>query len=155
MYGVILVLFIFVVICATMIVEVQVNLTNNVPVTHFAVIALAAVQFMIGGLFLKAGSFRHWLEPWITSLSVIRWVMQAGFVKMYAGNTTIFPPRFPNAPTYTLYNGYLNLFGWGGKTARYCIGMLIINALCWRAITFVTFILGAYQNKGTRKVSKA
>jgi hypothetical protein len=154
MYGIVILCFMFVTMIATMAVEVMVYLSNFQPVVHLGVLLFGLAEFMICGLFLKSGSFRRWLEPWITSLSVNRWVMQACFVKLYRDDLSTFPMTFPNA-TFTLYNGYLQLFGWGGKTAYYCVGMLIINWMFFRFFTFLSMTFGAFIYKGTRKAHAA
>ncbi len=112
---------------------------------------MASLQFVASGLILKAGSFPLWLRPWVPSMSMLRWIMQAGFIKVYNNNTDAFPPLPIPGVTYTQYAGFLNLFGWGGKTEWYCIGMLVLNIIIFRFIMMLSMAYKAFKAKGTHK----
>lgn len=130
-----------------------VSLSSNISIqaAYISIGIVAAVQFVCSGLILKAGSFPLWLRPWVPSLSMLRWIMQAGFIKVYNNNTDAFPVLpIPNV-TYTQYVGFLNLFGWGGKTEWYCIGMLVINIIIFRFVMMLSMAYKAFKAKGTHK----
>ena len=150
-FGFMILCFIFVVLAGTMVSEIAVIMSDSLEAAYIAIGVVAALQFLASGLILKAGSFPTWLRPWVPSLSMLRWIMQAGFIKVYNGNTEAFPALpFPGV-SYTQYNAYLNLFGWGGKTEWYCFGMLVLNVVIFRFLTFLSTAYKAFKRRGTHK----
>jgi len=150
-FGFMILCFIFVVLAGTMVSEIAVIMSDSLEAAYIAIGIVAALQFLASGLILKAGSFPTWLRPWVPSLSMLRWIMQAGFIKVYSGDTETFKPLpFPGV-TYTQYNAYLNLFGWGGKTEWYCFGMLVLNVVIFRFLTFLSTAYKAFKRRGTHK----
>lgn len=142
------------VICGTMLSEIAIYLSESLSSGYILISILGALEFLCSGLILKSGSFPLWLRPWATSCSVLRWIMQAGFIAVYDGDQETFPMIFQAINpeiTYTQYTGYLNLFGWGGKTKWYCFGMIIINCMIFRFITLCVTAYDAFKAKGTHK----
>jgi hypothetical protein len=138
------------VIAGTMLSEVVIYLSEDMRSSYISIPAMAFLEFVTSGLFLKASSFPDWLSPWVPSVSLIRWIMQACFICVYDGNTDVFPAQFPKS-TYTLYTGYLNLFGWGGKTKWFCFYMLLANIAIFRFCCLLSSAYSAFQAKGTHK----
>ena len=149
-FGFIILCFIFVVLAGTMLSEIAVTLSDSLEAAYIAIGVVAGLEFLTSGLIVKAGSFPHWLKCWIPSMSMLRWIMQAGFIKVYNHNTDVFKEIFPQS-TYTQYYAYLSLFGWGGKTEWYCLGMLIINVVIFRFLTYLSVAYKAFKAKGTHK----
>ena len=149
-FGFIILCFIALVIAGTMLSEVVIFLSEDMRSSYISIPAVAFLEFVTSGLFLKAASFPDWLSPWVPSVSLIRWIMQACFICVYDGNTDVFPPV--KDTSYTLYTGYLNLFGWGGKTKWYCFYMLLANVAIFRFLCLLSSAYSAFQAKGTHKV---
>jgi len=133
--------------------EIVIFTSPDLRSSYVTIPAVAFLEFVTSGLFLKAGSFPNWLGPWVPSVSLIRWIMQATFICVYEGNTTAFPPFSQLGTDYSLYYGYLSLFGWGGKTKWYCFYMLLINIAIFRFGCLLASAYSAFQAKGTHKVN--
>jgi hypothetical protein len=143
-------LFIVTVLCSTVLSEIAIYSSDSLSASYIAISIYAGLAFLCSGLILKSGSFPLWMRPWATSLSMLRWTMQAGFINIYNDNLDAFPMIFPKS-TYTQYFGYLSLFGWGGKTEWYCLGMIVINILIFRAISLAAQAYSAFKARGTHK----
>jgi hypothetical protein len=149
-FGFIILCFISLVVAGTMLSEVVIFLSEDMRSSYITIPAVAFLEFVTSGLFLKSGSFPEWMSPWICSVSLIRWIMQATFICVYSNDTETFP--FIKDTTYTLYTGYLNLFGWGGKSQWYCLYMLLANVAIFRFLCLLSSAYSAFQAKGTHKV---
>lgn len=88
------------------------------------------------------------MGPWVPSLSMIRWNMQANFINEYDGNTAAIPLT-------AIYSSVLDLFGWGGKTKWYCFNILVANIFIYKALSFWTSGLSAQMSKGGRRQREA
>ena len=102
---------ILVVVGSTMMSEAIVFAVPDIRAAYILIPAVTFIQFMFSGLFLKAASLPQWLAPFAPSISLIRWTMQGNFINQFEFNTTI----FPSINTYSFYDAFLTLFGWGGK----------------------------------------
>jgi hypothetical protein len=138
------------VLAGTMLGEIVIYTSVDMRSSYVTIPAMAFLEFVTSGLFLKAGSFPEWMRGWVPSVSLIRWIMQGLFIAVYDGDTDTFPVVVPGT-TYTLYTGYLNLFGWGGKTKWYCFYMILANCAIFRLGCLVTSAYSAFQAKGTHK----
>ena len=145
-----LLVFISVVICGTMLSEIAVYTSETLSASYIMISVVGALEFLCSGLIVKAGSFPLWLRPWIPSLSMLRWIMQGGFIRVYNNNLEAFPMIFPKS-TYTQYYGYLSLFGWGGKTEWDCLGMIVINIVIFRLLCLVASSYSSFRARGTHK----
>ena len=152
-FGFVILSFIALVIAGTMLSEIVIFSSPDMRSSYVTIPAMAFLEFVTSGLFLKAGSFPNWLRPWVPSVSLIRWIMQATFICVYDGNTEAFPPFSALGTDYSLYDGYISLFGWGGKTKWYCFYMLLVNIAIFRFFCLLSSAYSAFQSKGTHKVS--
>jgi hypothetical protein len=150
--GFITLCFMALVLAGTMFVEVVIYFSDSVNSSYALLGVAGGLQFLTSGLILKAGSFPLWMRAWVPSISLMRWIMQAGFIAVYDGDTDTFPARFPNS-TFTLYIAYLQLFGWGGKTKWYCFGMLVVEIMVFRFLCLVTSAYAAFKSRGTHRVA--
>lgn len=151
--GFVILSFIALVVAGTMLSEIVIFMSADMRSSYITIPAVAFLEFVTSGLFLKAGSFPDWMSPWVTSVSLIRWIMQATFICVYSGNTEAFPPYTALGTDYSLYYGYLSLFGWGGKTKWYCFYMLLVNIAIFRFFCLLASAYSAFQAKGTHKVA--
>jgi len=152
-FGIVICCFVLINLAGTMLAEVVIYTAPDMRSSYITVPAAAFLQFVSSGLFLKAQSWPSWLAPWVPSVSMIRWIMQALFITVYDGDTDEFPIAVPlPGITYTNYTGYLNLFGWGGKTKWYCVYMLMANVAVFRVLCLLTSAYSAFNAKGTHKV---
>lgn len=149
-FGFIVLSFIAVVLAGTMLSEIAIYWSDNLSASYISIAVAAGLEFLTSGLMLKAGSFPRWMRGWVPSISALRWIMQGGFICVYDNNLEAFPMKFPNS-TYTQYYGYLSLFGWGGKTKWYCLGMIFVNILVFRFLCLVSSAYSAFRAKGTHK----
>ena len=151
-FGFLILCFIATVLTGTMLSEIAIYSSGNMEASYISIGIVGALEFLCSGLILKAGSFPLWMRAWVPSLSVLRWIMQAGFVCVYNDNLDAFPAMFPNS-TYTNYTGYLTLFGWGGKTHWYCFGMIVCNMIIFRFFGLLSGAFSAFKAKGTHKTA--
>lgn len=115
---------------------------------YTSITGLAFVNFVFSGLFIKSYTLPQWLAPWATSLSMIRWNMQGNFISTYKDN----PDAFPTLPNgYSVYNSFLSLFGWGGKTAWFCFSCLIIMIIVYRCLGLFFMIGSIVSRKGGKR----
>lgn len=124
--------------------------SSNVPSNYGTISAVAALNFFFSGLFVKSQSLPRWLAAWVPSCSPVRWIAQTAFINLYKGDSDTFP-TFPGT-NYSNYKGFLNLFGWGGKTKWYCLGMLIIMIAVFRFFGLIVMGYTAFTAPGSRKV---
>lgn len=137
--------------CATlagaMMSEVVVYGLPEVRSAYTTIPALAFLQFLFSGLFIKAGSLPDWLSPWTPSISLIRWVMQANYINLYK-YTDVFPV-LPNG--YSTYTSFLELFGWGGKTAWQCFYNILIFIAVFRGASLLASGISAKNRRSERR----
>eukprot|EP01039_Chlorochromonas_danica_P008620 gene8620-9499_t len=105
---------------------------------------LAFFNVLLSGLLVKASTMPVWIAPWAPSISMVRWSMQANFLNLYE-NSDVFP-TLPSG--YSPYIGFLNLYGWGGKTKWYCWGMLCIILLACKFLALWMSGSSAMARKG-------
>ena len=100
---------------------------------YFMVPGLTFFQFTFSGLFVKAQSLPNWLAPWITSLSMIRWVFQGNWINQFKNDERLI--SIP-AIDFDSYTAFLHLFGWGGKSKWFCVYMLFIFMFVFKAASY-------------------
>jgi hypothetical protein len=152
-FGFIVLVFIGAVLVGTILSEIAIYNSDSLAAAYILISIYAALEFLCSGLILKAGSFPVWMRAWVPSLSVLRWIMQSGFIKVYDGDLETFPQKFLQiaGETYTQYNGYLSLFGWGGKTYWYCFGMIVVNLIVFSFLSLLVSAYSAFTARGTHK----
>mmetsp|Transcript_15971 Transcript_15971/g.35360 ORF Transcript_15971/g.35360 Transcript_15971/m.35360 type:complete len:498 (-) Transcript_15971:226-1719(-) len=148
-FGFVILCFTALVLSGTMLAEVVIYTSPDLRSSYVSIPAAAFLQFVTSGLFLKAQSFPSWMGPWVPSLSMIRWIMQATFIAIYEGDRENFP--LIGGTDYSQYTGFLNLFGWGGKSKWYCLSMICIYMAVLRFFTLLTSAFSAFNAKGTHK----
>ena len=129
-------------VASTAVSEVFIFTSKSVRDNYTAIPGFALLNFFMSGLFVKPQSLPRWLSPWFPSVSIVRWVAQASFIDVYDGDTDTFP-IFPGT-NWSNYKGSLNLFGWGGKTKWYCLGMIAVSFIAFRVaallgLSYVSF----------------
>eukprot|EP01035_Chromulina_nebulosa_P063058 gene63058-86265_t len=112
--------------------ELVVYLNDDIDNGYLALTTIAAAEFIFSGLFIKSKSLPVWMRPFMPSLSVIRWNMQANVINIYSGNVGPIGSSdnaFYILPSgYNTYFSYLSIFGWGGKTnAAHCVSGEILQ----------------------------
>ena len=147
----VILIFTAMILATTMMSEVLVYGSGDLPTAYACLGSVAGLLFVTSGLILKPGSFPNWLRPWAPSLSVLRWIMQAGFICLYYENYVAFPNLAVPGVNYTLYTEYLKLFGWGGKTKWYCFYMLLVNVAVFRVGALVCSSYAAFRGMGTHR----
>lgn len=114
----------------------------TIPVIYF-------YFFAFSGLFLKPASLPNWMGPWAPSSSLIRWAMQANFINYFYGS-----PQLPVINNFSVYAQFLQLFGWGGKSKWYCLGMIVAFIGVFKVLSLFTAGYSAIAQKGGRKFKK-
>ena len=123
--------------------------------TAYGVIpGIGTLLFMFSGLVYKPGLLPSWLAPWLPSVSIIRWYAQALFINEYHGNDVAFPHVPGPKGGYSTYEGFLNLFGWGGKTKYYCLGIVIVNLVIAKFISLMVSFSTVAGQRGKRGLKK-
>ena len=80
----------------------------------------------------------RWVAPWGPSISLIRWATQALVINDFEDNYTYFPMIPPDGPLGNIYlntyHAFLHMFGWGGKTKWYCLGMIVVMFVVFKCL---------------------
>jgi len=139
--------FMFFVFLTAIMTECVVNVAPNKRFIYVGVSGLGAANFLFSGLFIKPSCLPFWLRPWTPSVSVIRWNMQANFINTYDGTNTL--PTLPSG--YSMYDAFLSLYGWGGKTKWYCFYMLLVCVAIYKIVSLVASGYSAVSRKGGRR----
>jgi ABC-type multidrug transport system ATPase subunit len=105
----------------------------SVPVVSF-------IQFLFSGLMLKPCLLPRWIAAWAPSVSIIRWTLQGEFINQFKDNAL-----FPELPGYSSYDGFLTLYGWGGKDKWYCSDMIWIFIVVFRVGSLMVHTLKSKQ----------
>lgn len=126
--------------------ETIIYMSSDMRSCYITVPTGAFVQFTSSGLFLKAGSSPSWMRPWFPSISTIRWMMQGCYIACYKGGSLSDGILGTN---YSAYGDISEIFGWGGKTKWYCLGMVIINFMVFRYASMLANGYKAFVHKGT------
>ena len=109
--------------------------------------------FFFSGLIVKAQTLPEWTQPWLPSVSVIRWVMQGMTINEF-DDSDLFPVAVTPLGTYNSYNELLSLFGWGGKTKYECLANVAYNMLIYRVISYFALAVRASWQVGTAAKAK-
>lgn len=133
--------------------ETVINIVPDIRGAYLIIPALIFVHFSLSGLFIKYQTMPTWISPWVPSLSIIRWAMQSEWINAFASTTCNLPSIcvFPYVGSYSTYGAFLGLFGWGGKTKWYCLGMIIINFMVYRFTALLASGLRASLQRGERR----
>lgn len=133
-------------VAATQITMTVVHLVSDIRGAYRLVPVIAFILFYSSGLIVRPSVLHSWLQPWLPSVSLIRWFTQGLTINEYDGNTDAFPQLF-NFDSYTYA---LSLFGWGGKSKWYCFNMLIINLAVFRVVMLLASIYQTVLQRGQR-----
>jgi hypothetical protein len=105
--------------------------------------------FAFSGLFIKPATLPSWIAPWAPSFSLIRWTMQSDFINYFDGTTYL-----PTINELDTYSQFLSLFGWGGKSKQYCLGMIVCNIAAYKILSLIAVGYTSISQKGGRKFKK-
>jgi hypothetical protein len=129
-----------------MVAEFIVFSVKDIRSCYISLPAFYFVFFAFSGLFIKASSLAHWISPWAPSFSLIRWAMQSQFINYFDGDIAVFPVL----PFINTYKQFLQLFGWGGKTKWYCLGMIVCNIAAYKILSLFSCAYSAVSQRGGR-----
>jgi hypothetical protein len=139
--------FMFMVLASCVLSECVIFASPDKRSCYLGITVCAFLNFIFSGLFIKAQSLPHWMGPWVPSISMIRWNMQANFINNYEDNPTAIPIQ-------SVYTSVLNLFGWGGKTKWFCFYMILLDIFIYKTISFIVSGLSAVFRKGGKNVNE-
>ena len=124
----------------------------NQRAAYFMVPGTTFFQFTFSGLFTKAQSLPGWLAPWVTSVSIIRWVFQGNWINQFKGD-----PRLPTLPDidFSAYGSFLHLFGWGGKTKEACLYNLFYFMLVFKILSYIAGSVATTLHRCGRRYKEA
>ena len=134
------------VLCGTVLVQTLCLFLPDVRAAYGAVPAVGFMLFYFSGLMVKSSTYPDWLGPWLPSVSIIRWAMQAEFINQFDSNLVF--PIVNNK--YSTYDAFLSLFGWGGKTKLFCLEILIVNFIVYKVIMLLAIIKKTISQRGHR-----
>jgi hypothetical protein len=140
-YGFALLLYVVFVMTTVVMSEVVIFSSDTKRDFYERITFLGFLKVIFSGLLVKASTMPHWIGSWATSLSMVRWCMQANFINLYYESDD-FPSAIP------IYQGFLNLYGWGGKTKWYCLGMIIIGFFIFKLLSLWSSSTSAIARKG-------
>lgn len=126
----------------TMLVETVVSTLPDLRTAYGSLTFIALILFVFSGLIFKPDIYPSYLAPWLPSISIIRWFAQGIIINEFEDNLNAFPTPF--------YNAYLSLFGWGGKTKWYCMNMVVLNMIVFKALSLLVSWKAVIADKGKR-----
>ena len=130
-----------------MLVESLVTVLPNIRSAYSVIPSVIFLLFFLSGLFIKPDTLPGWGQPWMPSVSIIRWGMQALSINEFNDNTDI----FPEVPfDYSMYDAYMALFGWGGKTKWDCFYIIVLNLAIYRSATYIIMRIATAAQVGRR-----
>lgn len=95
----------------TMLVETIVSTLPDLRSAYGSTLFIALILFIFSGMIFKPDILPWYFAPWLPSVSIIRWFAQGLIINEFEGNTDAFPTS-PIPGGGSMYNLYLNLFGW-------------------------------------------
>eukprot|EP00602_Paraphysomonas_sp_CaronLab_P009688 CAMPEP_0185022730 /NCGR_PEP_ID=MMETSP1103-20130426/5431_1 /TAXON_ID=36769 /ORGANISM="Paraphysomonas bandaiensis, Strain Caron Lab Isolate" /LENGTH=1307 /DNA_ID=CAMNT_0027554945 /DNA_START=376 /DNA_END=4299 /DNA_ORIENTATION=+ len=135
-------------IVSTQLVETIVYILPDVRSAYRIVPAVGFLLFYFSGIMVKPSVLPEWLQPWLPSVSIIRWLTQALLINEYQYNREAFPEMGPY--DYSTYDFTLSLYGWGGKTKWDCFYVLLINLAIYRIVYLMVSVYHTTFQKGRR-----
>jgi hypothetical protein len=140
-------------ITGTIMVETIVYTLPNILAAYSFIPGASILLFLFSGLVFKPSTLPRWLAPWLPSVSVIRWYAQSMVINQYQGNHDAFP-ILKGPANYSTYEGFLNLFGWGGKTRWDCFAIVFVNFVLFRSLKFLVSFNTVAAQRGKRGLKK-
>lgn len=111
--------------------------------------AIAFIFFFFSGLILKPNTLPEWTQPWVPSISIIRWAMQGMTLNRFYD---YFPP--PNQLGFDIYAAFLSSLGWGGKTKYECLNIVGLNMAIYRILSYIALVARSIGQVGRRMLVK-
>ena len=130
-----------------MLVETFVLVLPDIRSAYSVIPGVSFLLFFFSGIMLKPSTLPNWLQPWLPSVSIIRWTMQAEFINEFEGDDDVFPVI---NGSYSTYDAFLGLFGWGGKTKWTCLNILVLNLFIYRTVTLLAMMRKTVTQRGKR-----
>ena len=130
-----------------MLVETLVLLLPDIRSAYGVIPGVSFMLFFFSGLIIKPSTLPNWLQAWLPSVSIIRWTMQAEFINEFEGDEDVFPVI---NGSYSTYDAFLGLFGWGGKTKWMCLNILVLNLVIYRMVTLFAMLRKTVTQRGAR-----
>jgi hypothetical protein len=137
-------------IAATFLVETVVYILPDMRSAYGFIPMFSILLFVFSGLIFKPSTLPQYLQPYVPSISIIRWIAQATVLNEFDTNDDVLPVIPGPNGGYSVWESYLNMFGWGGKTKWYCFNVLMMNIAVFRAITLLASINSITSQKGKR-----
>mmetsp|Transcript_20657 Transcript_20657/g.29655 ORF Transcript_20657/g.29655 Transcript_20657/m.29655 type:complete len:1397 (+) Transcript_20657:61-4251(+) len=136
---------------ATFLVETIVHILPDIRHAYSFIPGMSIMLFLFSGMIFKPDTLPNWMQPWLPSVSVIRWMAQGIVINEFGTNDDIFPVT----PTgFSLWDNYLSIFGWGGKTKWYCLRIMLLNMGIYRVVHLLVSMFTVTVQKGKRGLRK-
>jgi hypothetical protein len=125
--------------------EALILISPDIRTVYTIIPAVGFILFFFSGLIIKPSTLPEWTQPWIPSVSIIRWAMQGMTINEFE-NSGLFPTIF----NYSTYEALLTLFGWGGKTKEYCLIVVVYNVAIYKVFSFFALLVRSRAQVGKR-----
>jgi hypothetical protein len=130
--------------------ETLISLAPTLRDVYAIIPAIAFIFFFFSGLILKPDTLPEWTQPWVPSISIIRWAMQG--MTLNRNLSTLFPPE--GALGLDLYSAFLSTLGWGGKSKHFCLNMVGLNMAIYRILSYIALVGRSIVQVGRRMLAK-
>jgi hypothetical protein len=139
---------------AMILTEAIVFLLPDVRTAYSVIPSVSFFFFFFSGIIVKPGVLAAWLAPWLPSVSVIRWIAQGLTLNEFDTNDDAFPDIPGPNGGYSSWEGFLNLFGWGGKSKWLCTSYLLYNIAGFRIVQLLASVYLVMSQRGRRGLRK-
>jgi hypothetical protein len=130
--------------------ETLISLAPSLRDVYAIIPAVAFIFFFFSGLILKPDTLPEWTQPWIPSVSIIRWAMQG--MTLNRDLSSLFPPV--GVLGLDLYSAFLSSLGWGGKSKHYCLNIVGLNMAIYRILSYIALVGRSIAQVGRRMLAK-
>lgn len=125
--------------------ELLVNTSADLRTAYTVIPAFAFLLFLCSSLMVKPSTYPELFKPWLPSISIVRWTMQAMTVNEFSDGENM-----GSIARFDVYTNLMILFGWGGKSKWLCLYYMCYNAVIYRVLVLYVMFKKAVQDSGLR-----
>jgi hypothetical protein len=81
----------------------------------------AFLLFLTSSLMIKPSTYPEFFQPWLPSVSIVRWTMQTMTVNEFSDGENM-----GSVANFDVYTSLMQLFGWGGKSKWVCLRYVLL-----------------------------
>ena len=131
---------------ASTISEVIVYNSPDLRLAYCILPGFAFLLFLTSNLMIKPSTYLPFFKPWLPSISIVRWTMQALTVNEFKDGENM-----GSIANFDVYTELMHIFGWGGKTKWECLYYMLYHAIVYRVWVLYVLTKRAFREAGMRR----